>query len=169
VFTVRSLVPLSIGVLVVGLITGYLLVNDVAAGPWLLALLLLAHGSLHVAFAVPRPVPAPATGDAPIDWPFDLARSWLVRRLGLDPGLVRLIGRALVVGIVVAFTLAALCTLGFIVPAEWWTVLIVTAASLSLVLLAIVFAATLLVGFGIDLALVWFALSSLWTPASALG
>ena len=82
---------------------------------------------------------------------------------------MRRVGRALVAAIVIAFTLAALCTLGFIVPAEWWTVLIVTAASLSIVLLAIVFAATLLVGFGIDLALVWFALSSLWTPASALG
>jgi len=161
VISVRSLVPISIGVLAAGLLTGYLLVNDVAIGPWVLAALLVAHGALHVAFAVPGPSGA-------TDWPFDVARSWTVTRAGLD-ALVRRIERVLVVAILVGFVLAALCTVGLAVPADWWTALVVAAASLSFVLLAIAFAATLLVGFGIDLALIAFALSGLWTPASALG
>jgi hypothetical protein len=64
---------------------------------------------------------------------------------------------------------AALATLGILVPADAWTIALVSAASLSLVLLVMAFAATLLVGFGIDLALIWFALSSLWTPAATPG
>ena len=159
--TVRSLVPLSIAVLVVGLVTGSLLANGSAMGPWLLAALLLAHGLLHVAFAIPRPAGVS-------DWPFDLARSWLVVRAGVDAGLVRAIGRVLVAAIVAGLTLAAVGALGFIIPPDAWTFVVAGAASLSLVLLAIAFAAMVLVGVGIDLALIWFALSAVWTPAATL-
>ena len=68
VISVRSLDPLSIGVLVVRLLTGYPLVKGVAIGPWVLAALPVAHGALHVAFAVPRP-------SGTTDWPFDVAGS----------------------------------------------------------------------------------------------
>jgi hypothetical protein len=51
------------------------------------------------------------------------------------------------------------------VPADWWSGLVVALAVSSALLLALVFAPTFLIGFGIDLALLWLALVSGWSPA----
>ena len=58
-------------------------------------------------------------------WPFDLGRSWPVTRIGLDPGIVRAAGMALTAITIVTSLLAALATVGILVPADWWSGLVV--------------------------------------------
>ena len=50
----------------------------------LFGLFLLAHGLIHASYVAPSPA---ATAGGP-EWPFDMARSWLVTSLGMDPGVV---------------------------------------------------------------------------------
>jgi hypothetical protein len=158
------LLPLAIGVAVVGGLTWVLLDRDVALGRWLLAALLLGHGLAHLAFVVPAPEPARTTG-AGMPWPFDLRDSWLVGRFGLNPGTVRAAGIALAGVAVVTALLAALATVGILVPPEWWPGLVVALAVSSILLLTLRFAPAFLVGFGIDAALLWLVFLSGWTPA----
>ena len=60
--TVTQLLPLAIGAALVADLTWFLLDRDVALGRWLLAALILGHGLAHLAFVVPTPEPARATG-----------------------------------------------------------------------------------------------------------
>ena len=69
-----------------------MLVNDVVLGPWLLALLVLAHGWVHLMFVFPKPPRRGGDYASASEYPFDFGRSWLVRRAGLEAGLVRIIG-----------------------------------------------------------------------------
>ena len=157
------LVPLAIVVALVGGVTWLLLDSDAALGTWLLAALLLGHGAAHLAFVVPTPEPARTAGSE-MEWPFDLGRSWPVTRLGLDAGIVRATGRALTAVTAVTSLLAALATIGFLVPTEWWPGLVVAEAVSSLLLLIVCFAPALLIGFGIDFALLWLVFLSGWIP-----
>ena len=158
-----QLVPLAIGVALVGGLTWLLLDNDAALGTWLLAALLVGHGAAHLAFVVPTPEPARTTGGE-MDWPFDIGRSWPVTRLGLDAGIVRGTGRALTAVTAVTSLLAALATIGLLVPTDWWSGLVVAEAVSSLLLLTLCFSPILLNGFAIDVALLWLALLSGWSP-----
>jgi hypothetical protein len=161
--TVRELVPLAIGVAVIGGITWFALTRGWAVGPWLLAVLLIAHGLLHVLFVVPRPatgVVAIAATSAP-----DLETSWLIGGLGIDAGRVRATTTVLVAIVCARFALAALCTLGLIVPAGWWAGLVAGSAVGSIVILTLVLSPSLLLGYAIDLALLWLVAASGWSPA----
>jgi hypothetical protein len=160
---VSRLLPLAIGVAVVGGLTWVLLDRDVALGTWLLAALILGHGLAHLAFVVPAPDPARTKG-AGMPWPFDLGDSWLVGRFGLNPVIVRAAGGALVAVAVVMSLLAAFATVGILVPPEWWPGLVVGLAVSSMVLLTVRFAPAFLVGFGIDAALLWLVFMSGWRP-----
>ena len=162
--TLTQLLPLAIGAALVAGLTWFLLDRDVALGRWLLAALILGHGLAHLAFVVPTPAPAKATGSG-MAWPFDLGRSWPVTRIGLDARVVRGAGLALTVVTVVASLMAALATVGVIVPVDWWAGLVVAQAVSSLLLLILCFSPILLNGFAIDLALLWLALLSGWSPA----
>ena len=144
------LVPLAIVVALVGGLTWLLLDSDAALGTWLLAALLLGHGAAHVAFVVPTPEPARTAGSE-LEWPFDLGRSWPVTRLGLDAGIVRGAGIALTAVTAVASLLAALATIGIVVPTDWWAGLVVAEAVSSLLLLTLCFSPILLNGFAIEL------------------
>jgi hypothetical protein len=162
--SVRRLVPLAIGAALVAVLTWVLLDRDVVLGTWLLAALILAHGLAHLAFAVPTPAPARETSTG-MTWPFDLADSWLVGRVGLDTTVVRAAGRALTAIVVVTALLAALATVGIVVAVGWWPGLVVGLAVSSMLLLVLRFSPILLNGFAIDLALLWLALLSGWSPA----
>jgi hypothetical protein len=155
--TARQLVPLAITVVVVGGITWLLLDRDVALGRWLLAFLILGHGLAHLAFVVPGP--QPTSGE--MDWPFDTARSWLIPRFGLNPGVV---GAAVGALTGVAIAAALLAAVGVVVPAEWWSRLVVLLAVSSALLLTLVVSGMFVTGYGIDLALLWLALVSGWSP-----
>jgi hypothetical protein len=161
---VSRLLPLAIGVALIGGLTWLLLDRDVELGRWLLAALILGHGMAHLAFVVPTPQPAKATGSG-MEWPFDLDRSWPVTRFGLDARIVRGTGVALTAVTVVTSFLAALATVGVVVPVDWWSGLVVAEAASSLLLLAVCFSPILLNGFAIDLALLWLVFLSGWSPA----
>jgi hypothetical protein len=161
--TVLELLPLATGIAVVGALTWYLLDRNIGAGKWLLAGLLLFHGWVHVLFLFPQPDGATGAADG-VAWPFDLTRSWLIRSGGLDATQVRTLGIVLIGLVVVGFVLASLSTVGVLVPAGWWTALVVGSALASAVLLVVALAPTLLLGFAIDGAVAWLALASIWSP-----
>jgi hypothetical protein len=159
----RQLVPLAIGVAVIGSVTWLLLEGDSVLGPWLLAALLLGHGLAHLAFLVPAPDSARTTG-AGMPWPFDLGDSWLVGRFGLNAGIVRAAGVALAAVAIATSLLAALATVGILVPADWWPELVVALAVSSMLLLTLRFSPAFVIGFGIDAALLWLVSLSGWRP-----
>ena len=95
---------------------------------------------------------------------FDLGRAWPVTKIGLNTRIVRGAGVALTAIGFVAALLAALATIGLLVPVDWWSGLVVAEAVSSLLLLAVCFSPILLNGFAIDLALLWLAVLSGWRP-----
>jgi hypothetical protein len=165
--TMTELLPIGI---VVGLLAGLtwlLLDRNVGAGRWLLAGLVLFHGWVHAMFLFPKPEPA-ASSAGGSTWPFDLGQSWLINNIGLETGLVRTLGVVAIVVVVIAFALAALSTVGVLVPTTWWPGLLVGSALASMLLLAAFFSPMLLLGFAIDAALLWLALMSEWSPVLAV-
>jgi len=159
----RSLLPLAVVTAIAGALTLYLLDANPTVGRWLLAALLFAHGWVHMMFAFPRPGGSATAKDAPA-WPFALGDSWLVTRAGVAEGPVRAIGRILVVVTLSGFLLAALATVGILVPAAWWPTLVLASAASSALLLGLCFSPTLLLGLAIDVALAWLVLSGTWSP-----
>jgi hypothetical protein len=159
---VRSLAPVAVFVVVVSLVTLWLLVDGSAIGPWLLALLLAAHGWVHLMYLFPKPL---ATPGAP-PYPFDFERSWLIGRARLDAGRVRQLGALLMISVLILHLLAALSTVGLLVPGSWWAGLVVAAALSSALALALFWSPTLLLGVLIDLALLWLVASATWSPGT---
>lgn len=125
----------------------------------LFGLFLLAHGLIHASYVAPSP---PATAGGP-EWPFDMARSWLVTGLGLDAGAVRLLGSGLMGMVVVGFALAAASWLGLVVPRDWWPWLTIGGAVASALMLAAFFHPMLVIGFAIDATLLWLVLGAGWS------
>ena len=160
---ILDLLPIGIGVALVGALAWFLLDRDIGAGKWLLGGLLLAHGWVHIMFVFPSPETAPATAGG-LDYPFDMTRSWLITTTGIDAGLVRSIGIAVMAVTFALFTLAALATVGWLVPATWWAGLVLAAAAASTLMLALFFSPALLLGFAINAALWWLVLASVWSP-----
>jgi hypothetical protein len=160
--TLVGLAPLTAGLIVFGIAVWFLLGTNMALGTWLFAAFLVGHALVHIMFAVPQPGGAAATASG-VDYPFDLSRSWLVGA-GLDAAAVRAIAVALVVLVVVGFALAALSTVGILVPVGWWQGLVLAAAAASVLLLIVGFSPRLVLGFAIDAILVWVVLASLWLP-----
>lgn len=160
-----SLLPLAFAVAAAAGVTWFLLTRGWALGPWLLALLLFAHGWVHVVFLFPQPDPATATSDG-LAYPFDMDRSWLIGGAGLEAGLVRTVGIVVMAVVSIASLLAALATVGLLVPVGWWGPLVVTSALSSMLLLTLFFSPLFLIGYAIDLALLWLVVGSVWSPAS---
>lgn len=160
---ILDLLPIGIGMVLVGAVTWFLLDRNIGFGKWLLAALLLAHGWVHVMFIVPTPETAPATAGG-LAYPFDMSRSWLIVNAGLDAGLVRAVGIVLMGLTFVGFALAALATVGWLVPAGWWASLLIGSAATSTLLLVLFFSPALLLGLVINAALWLLVLASIWTP-----
>jgi hypothetical protein len=159
---IRSLAPVAVFVAAISLVTLWLLVDGSAIGPWLLAFLIAAHGWVHLMFLFPKP---PAKPDA-APYPFDFDLSWLIGRSGLDAGRVRRVGTLLMVVVAVLHMLAALATLGLLVPVEWWAGLVVAAALSSVLSLLLFWSPMLLLGIAIDLAMLWLVISATWSPVA---
>ena len=126
----------------------------------LLGFFLLAHGLVHALYFTPPP---PRTADGP-EWPFEMQRSWLVTGAGLDPALARAAGTALIVLTVALLVLAALATVGWIVPTAWWPVAALAGAIASAAVLLIFFHPWIVLGLVIDLAIGWAILVAGWRP-----
>jgi hypothetical protein len=159
---VVGMLPWVVVLAIAGAAIWLLLERQVVLGTWVLAALILGHGLVHGLYLVPPPDP-PAGRPGP-RWPFDLGRSWLVALTGARRG--RRVAGLLVGVVVVASILAALATVG-ILPVAWWSVLLVLAAVASLVLLVLAFDPQLLLGIGIDAALLLVVLTGSWAPAGA--
>ncbi len=160
----RALAPLAIAVAVIALGVWLLLVNDIVLGSWLLALLVLAHGWVHLMFVFPKPEGSGNYAGVS-EYPFDFGRSWLIRRAGLDANLVRSIGVAVMALTFVLSLLAALATVGIIVPSDWWAGLMIAAAAASTATLLLFFSPALILGFAINALIVGLVLSGTWSPA----
>ena len=61
--------------------------------------------------------------------------------------------------------LAALSTVGIIVPSEWWADLMIAAATASTVMLALFYSPALIIGFAINALMVALVLGGSWSPA----
>ncbi len=160
----RALAPLAIAVAVIALVVWLMLVNDIVLGPWLLALLVFAHGWVHLMFVFPKPERGGRYAGVS-EYPFDFGRSWLVRRGGLDPQLVRRIGMVVMVATFVLGLLAALATVAILVPTDWWAGLMMAAALASTVMLLLFYSPALILGFGINALIVVLVLSGSWSPS----
>ncbi len=158
--TITGTLPWAVVLLVIGVAIWWLLSRDMAAGRWLLAALLIGHGVVHVFFAVPTP----AASDGGAGWPFDMAQSWAVTRAGLDLNLVRGIALVLIAVTVGAFALAAMSTVGLIVPSGWWQPTIALGAVASAAMLVLFFEPQLVLGLGIDSVLLWIVVTRAWMP-----
>ena len=147
----------AIAVAVIALAVWLMLVNDIGLGPWLLAVLVFAHGWVHLMFVFPKPEGQGSyTGVS--EYPFDFGRSWLVRRQGLDGKLVRQVGIVLMVLTFALSLLAALATVGVIVPTDWWAGLMIAAAATSTVMLLLFYSPALILGFAINALMVALAI-----------
>ena len=162
---ILDLLPVGIGVALVGAVTWYLLDRDIGAGRWLLAALLFAHGWVHIMFVFPAPEASTATAGG-LAYPFDMSRSWLIGNVGLDAGMVRTVGTVVMLITFASFVLAALSTMGWLIPTGWWEGLILGAAATSTLLLVEFFSPALLLGFVINAALWVLVLASIWAPAA---
>jgi hypothetical protein len=163
--TVVALLPFAIGLAGLGAVIWYLLSRELTLGRWLLAAFLVGHGLIHALFVVPQPATSAAAGAT--EWPFDMARSWLVTGAGLDAALLRTIGLALIAVVAVCFVAAGLATVGLLVPPELWRAAVVASAAASIVLLALFFNPQLILGLAIDAVLFWVVLAPAWAPSGA--
>lgn len=127
----------------------------------LISAFLLAHAAIHAGF-LSAPRAAAAGGPA---WPFDLTGSWALSPLGLDPGIARTLGLALVALTMAGFALAAIAALG-IGPSALWAASATVGAIASLALLLVFFHPWLALGIAIDVALLWAVLLADWVPAT---
>ncbi len=157
--TMAGILPWAVVLAAAGGAIWWMLSMDMAAGRWLLAAVLIGHGVVHLMFAVPAPT---ATANGPA-WPFDMARSRVVR-VGVNLTFVRAVGVALIAVVVGGFAIAALSTVGILVPAGWWQASVALSAVASAILLLLFFEPQLVLGPGIDAVLVAAVATGAWAP-----
>jgi hypothetical protein len=168
--SVAKLVPLGVGLLVFAAVVVVMLQQNGGLGTWLLAAFLLGHGLVHVMFIAPQPPPATAgQGTGNIEYPFDAGKSWLVSAHVLDLKSVRPIVAVLVAVVVLGYGLAALATVGILVPASWWSLLVIVATLASAALMVVALSPGLVLGMAIDLVLLWLAIVAAWSPKLVVG
>ena len=129
----------------------------------LLGAFLFGHALIHASYMSPAP---PRTADGP-EWPFEMARSWLVTGIGADPALVRALGTGLVIATIALLVAAGLATVGWIVPTDWWRQLVVGGAVASALTLMLFFHPWIILGLVIDAALLWAVVVVGWSPSPA--
>jgi len=130
----------------------------------LFGLFLVAHGLIHASFVARAPAPTPGGPE----WPFEMGRSWLITVIGMEGGVVRMIGAALVIVTVVAFAGAGLAWFGLVVPTAWWPALVMAGAASSLAVLTAFFHPWLVLGFAIDAVLIYLVAGSGWTAQTSV-
>jgi hypothetical protein len=124
---------------------------------WLLAIFLVLHGLVHAAvWATPKGVDPP---------PFDPNRSWLLGGLGLGDGATRPFSILLALTATVAFVVG----IGLLAEQGWWRPGVVLAAAVSLVLITLYFNPWLVVGWGIEVAILAALLLGDWPSEDLVG
>jgi len=77
---------------------------------------------------------------------------------------VRAVGVALIAIVVGGFALAAVSTVGIVMPSGWWQAIIAVSAVASAVLLFLFFEPQLVLGLGIDAVLLAVVATGAWVP-----
>lgn len=124
----------------------------------LIALFFVAHGIVHpiLAFVPSRDEARTAGGLWRTSW--QLGRGPIVKRLIW-------IGSAVTS---ILFVFAALSTMGWVIPQDWWPPLTVMAAGSSLLVLVVFWFSEFFIGVLIDAALLIAVLVSSWNPVAAI-
>ena len=160
--TIVGLLPLAVGLVLFGAAVWFLISKEIGLGYWLFAAFLVGHGLVQVMFLVPTPTDGATTSG--VANPFDIAKSWPVTGAGLDVTVVRPIAVTLITVVVLGFGLAALSTVGVLVPTGWWQGLVLGSTAASIILLAAFLSPGLILGIAIDAVLLWLVLASVWAP-----
>lgn len=158
--SLAGILPWAVVLLAAAGAISWLLSARMAAGPWLLALLLIGHGFVHAMFAIPAPV----ASDGGPEWPFGMASSWLASRFGLDAAVVRAAGFTGIAIVAAGFVLAALSTVGIAAPSDWWRPAVAVSALTSATLLLLFFNPQLVLGLAIDATLLGVVVTRAWAP-----
>jgi hypothetical protein len=122
-----------------------------------LGLFLVAHGLVHAGIWT---TPKPATGKAR---PFDPASSWLLDRLGASQRSAHMVSVVLALVAAAGFVVGGL---GLLVHAAWWGAVAGGSAAVSLLLMVLYFNPWLVVGLGIELAIIAALLRAGWPSAT---
>lgn len=160
-----KLAPLAVGLIVFAGVIAFMLSRGMALGTWLLAAFLLGHGLVHMMFATPPAQP----GTPGAEFAFDANRSWPVTARPVDVGTMRALVVGLVVLTILGYLLAALSTLGLVLPTALWPVLVIGATVASGGLMVIALMPGLALGIAIDIALVAIVVTRAWSPAPLTG
>ena len=99
-------------------------------------------------------------------WPVSLGRSWLLSWLGLEKAPLTWVAGLLWLAGGIALVAAGLGVMGFIVPTEWWRVLAISGAAVSLFVLIVYLHPLMILG---TLASITVLVALLWAsgPATA--
>ena len=125
----------------------------------IVALFLILHGLVHGILAL---VPNPDSADAGFASFF--SRSWLLTSLGLSTSAGKAIAIILAAIATIGFIATGLAILGILVPYDWWSVLAVASAAVSLLLLVIFWHPYLIVGILIDTLILVTVIFTDWSP-----
>ncbi len=132
-----------------------------------LGIFIIAHGLVHSILAV---APNPADPDAKVGLFFaSVDRSWILPRLGLNPGVIQAIGVILVALSTLGFLLAGLGILGVGGLSMIWRTVAVVSSIISSLLLIIFWHPWLPVGLVIDVLTVVGLLVIKWPPVDLIG
>lgn len=132
-----------------------------------MALFLIAHGLVHAGLAA-----APDPGDPdtkPGAFFTSPERSWLLPKLGLNPGSIKWLGITLVALSTLGFVLAGLGLFGVPGLNEMWRMLAIISAGLSLLLLVLFWHTWLIVGVLIDIGVFIALLWAKWPTPDQIG
>jgi hypothetical protein len=158
-----QLVPLGVALVAFMLTVTFLLPRNANLAAWLIAAFVLAHGLVHAMFVAPRAV----TSTPGAQFAFDPNHSWLVTTGTLDARVVKAVVVALVVATLAGYTLAAGAAAHVIVPAEWWSPLVLGATFASGLLMGVALMPGLVLGIAIDVGLAWLAVTGAWSPVAS--
>jgi hypothetical protein len=114
------------------------------------ALLLIAHGLVHLLYLLPRPEDDPS-------YPFVPETRWSAKLVGLQPSTAKMVAVTLAVAVAAVLLVSGIALFADV---DIWTVAAATGALLSLALLLLFFHPWLTIGIAIDVAIltdVWFA------------
>jgi hypothetical protein len=126
----------------------------------IIGIFLIAHGLIHWVLIAPHPtVPDARTGSF-------LTNSWLVGNLGLNEAVARWLGSTLIILATIGFAAAGIGVLG---SQEWWRMLAVASAAVSIILIVSFWHNWFVVGPLLDTAIVVALLWLHWPPADVIG
>jgi hypothetical protein len=123
------------------------------------AIFLILHGLVHGILAM---VPSP-NADEPVFATF-FSNSWLLSRLGVSESAGKPLAFVLAALATVGFIMTGLALLDFLVPFDWWRTLAAVSAVISLLLLVIFWHTYVIVGVLIDVVILVVVLFTDWTP-----